>query len=171
MKTSPEDGFTLIELLIVTVIVGIIISAMGTAIVVALRTTTDTSARMAESHDAQMTAAFFVSDVQSADDVSTTDSTCAGTTPVVRLRWTDGSTVKMASYVLETAAGERRLVRKYCEDGVLLGSVAVSHNVNPAVAPALTCTPSCVSKPTTVSIRVTDASGYAYDVSGARRTP
>lgn len=63
---SPRDdaGFTLVELLMSIVILGIIAVPLGEVVLGYLRNADATTARMSESHDAQMAAAYFAQDVQ-----------------------------------------------------------------------------------------------------------
>src|SRR5947199_7557345 len=77
---SEESGFTLVELIVGMVITGLLISAIGSALIVVLRTTDVTNARFAESHDVQITSAYVANDVQSASSVSVSNATpdCSG---------------------------------------------------------------------------------------------
>lgn len=173
MSVRAEAGFTLVELLVATVITTVVIAAIAASIVVGLRTTDATNERLAESHDAQIAAAYFVPDVHSADDASTSDTECAGATPVIRLRWTDGSVVKVASYVSESAGGELRLTRKYCEDGAPVSTLTIAHRLSASVPPTVACTglagSSCTGEPATATLQVTDTSGYSFEITAARR--
>src|SRR5438876_61239 len=102
-RYSREQGFTLIELLIAVVVSGIIISALATGMIVALRGTADANERFIESHGAQTLATYFTSDVQSANpalvDTTATQVTGCSTTPalpalstnVVRMEWTENT--------------------------------------------------------------------------------
>lgn len=166
-----DDGFTLVELIVTMAILGAVGAAVTAAIVVGLRTTDATQARLAESHDRQMTPAFFITDAQSSDDVSVSDTACSNTTPVVRFRWTDQSVVKVAAYAIVTAQGERQLRRYYCEGATLVNTSSVAHNLSTTVDPVLACTPSCsgTSVPSKVAITITDTSGASFEVVGSRR--
>jgi len=74
-KLRHDDrGFTLIELLVAIVIMGIIAVPMGNVIISYLRNTDATTARLSESHDAQVSAAYFAADVASIGVRSTTYS-------------------------------------------------------------------------------------------------
>ena len=65
-----DDGFTLVkELLVGMVVAGLIVGAMGGALVVSFKTTDVTQQRMAESHDVQISSAYLANDVQSAKSV------------------------------------------------------------------------------------------------------
>jgi prepilin-type N-terminal cleavage/methylation domain-containing protein len=77
---DDERGFTLVELIIGMAITGILIGAIGSALVVVLRTTDVTNARFAESHDVQITSAYVANDVQSASSVSVSNASpdCSG---------------------------------------------------------------------------------------------
>jgi prepilin-type N-terminal cleavage/methylation domain-containing protein len=64
-----ERGFTLVELMISMVIISLLIGAIGSALVVSLRTTGVTNKRMSENHDVLITSSYLANDVQSASDV------------------------------------------------------------------------------------------------------
>jgi len=60
-----EAGFTLIELLISVSILGVIAVPLGNVVIGFLRNSNATTGRLAESHDAQISAAYFAQDVSS----------------------------------------------------------------------------------------------------------
>jgi prepilin-type N-terminal cleavage/methylation domain-containing protein len=176
MTADDEAGFTLVELLVTIVILGAIVGAIGTAIVVGLRTTDATQVRLAESHDAQMTSAFFGNDVQSASDVTLNAvSSCSGTISVVSFQWNDAGVSKVASYSVRSTATETQLLRRYCEGISPAAEVVIAHLVADASAvtaacqPAADCSGAHPWKPIKVTISVTDQSGYAYSISASRR--
>jgi prepilin-type N-terminal cleavage/methylation domain-containing protein len=74
MSRRDDRGFTLVELLIAIVILGIIAVPLGNVIISYLRNTDATTARLSESHDAQVSAAYFAADVASVGVRSTTYS-------------------------------------------------------------------------------------------------
>ncbi|EOD65671.1 prepilin-type N-terminal cleavage/methylation domain-containing protein [Amycolatopsis vancoresmycina] len=63
LSRRSDAGFTLIELLIVVVILGVVAAPIANVVIVSIRNTDATSARLAVSHDAQQSAAFFAQDV------------------------------------------------------------------------------------------------------------
>ena len=65
-----EQGFTLIELLIVIMISGLILSALSTAFITTMRGSQNVHEMFIQSHDAQLLATSFVSDVQSANPLT-----------------------------------------------------------------------------------------------------
>jgi prepilin-type N-terminal cleavage/methylation domain-containing protein len=71
-----DDGFTLVELLVAIVILGILAVPMADVVVAYLKNSDATSARLSESHDAQIAAAYFARDVQA---LGVHDYTVAGT--------------------------------------------------------------------------------------------
>jgi type II secretory pathway component PulJ len=155
---------TLIEVLIVVTILGIIVAPLTGGIVAFLRNTDATTNRMAESHDAQITAAYFAQDVQS---VGVRDWTAApyptkqsielnvaaagglypcgtGSNALVRFAWDDPavgpSSVRRVSYVVQLASSERQLHRVACDGaGAVTSDVIVAHNVDAVTAPVITC--------------------------------
>lgn len=129
---------TLIELLIAMIILGIMVSAVVTTIILVVKTTDETNNRLAESHDAQLAASYYVTDVQSADTVKTSfpsgtvlvwdgadpnrcGAPVTGATSVMQFDWSDpaGSARTAFYYLLDATEGtivtERRLIRLYCE--------------------------------------------------------
>lgn len=184
MTVRDENGFTLIELLLTVVITGIIIVALGESLLVGIRNTDDVTKRISDSRDAQLTARYFVADVQSSDAVLMTDAPApcgdpaAGYAPVARFTWTDQSVAKTALYVAQTVGTEKQLIRRYCEAGSLVGTVVVAHALG-ATNPAMTCVPgpACGATPSSVAMSVTltpytgfiATSPYQYSVSASRR--
>jgi prepilin-type N-terminal cleavage/methylation domain-containing protein len=76
-KPRHDAGFTLIELLIsvgIIGIIGIITVPLANSVIGVIRSTDDTSSRLAMSHDAQISAAYFAQDVAA---VGTRDATVA----------------------------------------------------------------------------------------------
>jgi prepilin-type N-terminal cleavage/methylation domain-containing protein len=65
LTRGRDEGVTLLEVLMVIVILSIIIVPLTAAVIVFIRNTDATTDRMAESHDAQIAAAYFTQDVQS----------------------------------------------------------------------------------------------------------
>ena len=190
---KSEEGFTLVELMISVVILGIIVGAMSAAIIVGLKTSDGTTNRLAESHDAQDVAAFFVTDVQSAvtvtykamDTVSTVPAGCSpASSPLLVFSWTDPSAgAEMVSYYSATSGSEAQLVRQQCVGGSS-STVVVAHLLDsstPQVACAPPTTPtSCTNPglvspaPRTVSLTLSavgsDGTTYSYTLQGSRRT-
>ena len=64
-RAARDAGFTLIELLVAVVILGVIMVPLGNAVIGYVRTTDATADRLALSHDAQLSAAYFARDVAS----------------------------------------------------------------------------------------------------------
>jgi prepilin-type N-terminal cleavage/methylation domain-containing protein len=63
LSRRSDAGFTVVELLVVIVILGVIAVPIANVVIGAIRNTDTTSARLAVSHDAQQSAAFFAQDV------------------------------------------------------------------------------------------------------------
>lgn len=142
LTRKADDGFTLIELLISTLILGVITFPLGNAVISYLHNTDATVARLSESHDAQVAAAYFAQDVASIGTRDwapgdypfnlqqsvwtsaagiTNPCATAGTT-VAQFSWDDLSSnsstppvpqIRVA-YVVETAGAERQLHRVTC---------------------------------------------------------
>lgn len=70
-RLRGEGGFTLPELLVTITLTSIILAALTASLVLALRTTGSASDRLTEANGSQQVAAYFVADVQSANELGT----------------------------------------------------------------------------------------------------
>lgn len=156
---QDERGFTLIEMLIASMVVVMVVGVIGTGLVVVFRTTEETTQRLAESPDLQIAAAYFGSDVQSAQTFS---GSCgpASPAPLVTLSWTDpgtdpaagvGDTTRVVTYVATTVGNQKELVRYSCIDGGTPASSTLVNYIQPTTSPTVACDPDCTS-PATMSI-------------------
>lgn len=160
-----DDGFTLIELLVAIAILGIITVPVANIIVGYLRNSTATVATLAESHDAQITAAYWAQDVssvgarssaspyplnQSVDDGNSAGwpypCTVSGSTPVVRLVWDDypsgpGTATQIrVAYVTETVGGQFQLHRLACAgSSTPTTDTVLAHDLSAAAPPTVSC--------------------------------
>lgn len=150
-----EEGFTLIEMVMVIVIMPIIVGGIAIALVTSLGAQSGVSTRLGDSHDAQITSANFVRDIQGAQFLSTnTTPFCGGGSQVLGLSWlsSDGTKQEVVSYstrslgtggsteVFQNARIQRfSLVRSFCSSGnnpIASNTVTVAHDLqDPAVAP------------------------------------
>jgi prepilin-type N-terminal cleavage/methylation domain-containing protein len=161
-RERREDGFTLIELLITVSLVGMVTVALAGAILGYLKNTDTTTRRLNESHDAQISAAYFAQDVasmgvrsatspyallQSVETSTTSTALACGTvgTNVVRFGWDDPTSTTAVSqlrvaYVIQTVGTERQLHRLVCVGGSTTPSqdVVLAHNLD-TTAPVVTC--------------------------------
>ncbi|MDP9331354.1 MAG: type II secretion system GspH family protein [Actinomycetota bacterium] len=166
-----EDAFTLVELIIGMVIVGLLVGAIGSALVVSLRTTDVTSARFNESHDAQISSAYLANDVQSAASVAVPGgSNCTASSRLVDFNYASGT----ASYFCGPSGGETQVTRSYGGQTVVVAHFAGTGR------PTVTCfsTPPSPcsatgtgpgSTPDQVTIGFTEASGFSYTLVGSKR--
>lgn len=197
--SDSEEGFTLIELLIVVVVLAIIIGTMAGAMIVGIRTTNATIQRLSESHDAQNSAAYFVSDMQSAVTTTVGSHNGCGSppSPLVSFEWTDYLGVdstdakeRIATYatgsedqVVEDETGELiqravTIVRHFCTKTGGSPSVEETTRIASLVSltslPEVAChpdPPGCSSTtPEIVEIAATEASGFEFRLSARRRS-
>ena len=177
--TAREDGFTLVELLMSIVISGIILGPIAASLLVGLRTSDETSNRLVGSNDAQMLSVWLTPDIQSAGgqsgDVATSSNTdCSGISNVLRLRWreTSGSTTTTynAAYAVSQTDGEWRLIRYLCVDSGSATTHVVARNLASSSAATATANGTKVSMTVTEANTPANPTGYAFTVSGHRRT-
>ena len=169
-----DSGFTLIELLMAIVIVGIITVPLANVFFGFLRGADDTTARLSESHDLQIAAAYWAGDVAS---IGTRDTTSpyalkqsvetgpaynfglypcgAEGTPdaIVRLAFDNftgdgtGTLVRIA-YVVRTVSGRTELHRLRCQgSSAVVSDITLAHDLDPSTPPALTCSSTCTAAP------------------------
>lgn len=179
-----DDGFTLIELLAAVAILAVITVPLANVVLVYLRTSDQIVARLMESSDVQLAAAYFARDVDSIgvratgspyafrSSIDTTGSaawpypcSAVGTIPVVRLVWDDypggaGTATQIrVAYVVSTDGTQLR--RLTCSDSAVPGStVVLARSLDPGTAAVVTCSPACSGTPDTVSVRLTFKAAY-----------
>ncbi|HVU91914.1 MAG TPA: prepilin-type N-terminal cleavage/methylation domain-containing protein [Jatrophihabitans sp.] len=201
-RAAQDDGFTLVELLVAIAIMGVITLPLANLLLSFFLNNSTTTGRLAESHDQQLAATYFAQDVA---DIGTRDQTslafnrsvwpgsfpagsCGSSSAagdqILLLKWDDltwdGTTQNVVgrsvAYVRGTSGGETQLRRLFCTGTTQQSSIVVVHNLDPGVAPAVVCSPSCTAgAPATVTltlgIRSNTGSGAALTVSltGDRR--
>jgi prepilin-type N-terminal cleavage/methylation domain-containing protein len=193
-----DAGFTLIELLVAIVILGIISVPLANVVIGYLRNSDAPAARMSESHDAQISAAYFSRDVASigvratASPYALTQSVdktnpgawsypCAivGSTPVVQFAWDDFSSAMPVRVAYVVAGGGTELHRLACSGSATpTSNVVLAHDLDPANPPIISCSPTCTAPPAVpatvtlaLTIKDTRNRGLAYTISlsGQRR--
>jgi prepilin-type N-terminal cleavage/methylation domain-containing protein len=141
-RSGDEQGFTLIELLICVTIIPIIAGALAAGLITVFSLQSGVSNRLGDSSDAQIIAASFTKDVQSASHI-TTDPTissptsplpfCGSGTLLLGLEW--GSGTEVAAYVEQLQTGTTyALVRNDCANGpwtTPTSSTTLSYDVLP----------------------------------------
>ena len=119
-RSQSEHGFTLIELLIVVTIMPLIVGALAAGLISVFSLQSGVSNRLGDSADAQVVAASFTKDVQSALNITTNATPLCGPatqTQLLGLEWGEG-TYEVASYVEELQTGKSyELVRNDCANG------------------------------------------------------
>ncbi|MGV8848146.1 MAG: PulJ/GspJ family protein [Propionibacteriaceae bacterium] len=155
------DGFTLVELLVAIVILGIISVPLGNVLIGYFRNTDATTARLIESHDAQISSAYWAQDVASIGTRSTTppnplnQSVWTGAsspylcptagTRIVSLAWDDFTsagtrTVIQVVYVVQTVSGHTELHRVRCQGtAAVVSDVTLAHDLDPSTPPTVAC--------------------------------
>lgn len=176
MRPRDDAGVTLVEVLVATLIAALISAVIAGAFTVGVRTTDESNKRLAGSHGAQITTAFFPKDVQSSLTITAGTTLCSSATSavpvtIVTLNWSDspaaGAAVpKQAKYTCAMSGTQRQLVRKYSENGVLVSTLVLVYDVTAA---SIACAPNCTT-PVSATLTATEAGGFAFSVSGSRRS-
>jgi prepilin-type N-terminal cleavage/methylation domain-containing protein len=144
-RRESEQGFTLVELLLAVSILGIIMAPLSLGFITGLRFIGRSDERFTDSRSALISAAYFASDVATANAVTPNDvAACGGGSALVSFNSADANGAVGAvqnnevSYVYDTAgAPSPRLLRKYCANaGAAVSSVTA---VSLASAPVVTC--------------------------------
>jgi prepilin-type N-terminal cleavage/methylation domain-containing protein len=189
-----DDGVTLIELLVCIAITGVVMSALAASFFASTRSINDSSARMANTHDSQMAASFFSSDVQSSRWVWTATPplafpTCGSGDSIVTFAWVGSdSQGKVATYRMINQDGERQLIRYLCSGPVLAmpmsptSTVVIAHNLytSPPIVDCFgsgnTKLPSCDGSDIVVAeltahaqANIADGTGFDYILRATRR--
>jgi prepilin-type N-terminal cleavage/methylation domain-containing protein len=192
--SRSEDGFTLAEVLVTVVITGIIAGAVTGSIIIGLRTTDATANRLTDSRDAQLVAAYFATDVQSADRVNPVNPpgppplTCAGPNETRVIDLVDdplgGGEASVVSYFTEsTSPGRIDLRRVACKGTKIVSDLVVASGLaNPGAV--MSCPGDVSCEPTQVKMTVSvtgcskltvscrpgiDSQPYEYELLGTRR--
>jgi prepilin-type N-terminal cleavage/methylation domain-containing protein len=156
-----EAGFTLIELLVVIVILGVIVVPLGNAVIGYFLNAAATTARIGESHDEQIAAAYWQQDVASVGNRATTYNQAtqtfdfrqsvnaafpcavpAGSSNVVVLAWSEydqsaNPTSISVAYVLDST--KTQLTRLHCRVTTIDSAAVLAHYLDAATPPVLTC--------------------------------
>jgi len=183
MLKRSDAGFTLIELLLAVTIMGVITIPIGNLLLGYLHNSKATVARLTESHDAQISAAYFAQDVASLGARDWTDTVtpyayrqsvelnapaatglypCGSGLPnaVIRLAWDDypsgagASPVQTrAAYVVETVGSEQQLHRITCSGNATVVTDVVL--AHDLVSATASCATSCTGAGSNLPHRIT----------------
>lgn len=189
MRTR-EEGFTLIELLIAVTIMGLMMGAITSAMIVAFRTVRSGDQGVTDSTGAQLLVSYMVSDAQAANLVQPTDFTCDGSA-LLELRATEAdASLNAANDIVYSVSakpgGGNQLTRNVY---ALAGSASSCSGVTPttqvlvldidAAGTSAACdTPTCTDASSVVGLTVKAFSlepksatytGYTFKVQGTRR--
>jgi prepilin-type N-terminal cleavage/methylation domain-containing protein len=184
-RASVEAGFTLIELMVAITITGIILVPIAAGLFVGLRTSDETSNRLAASNDAQLLSLWLPPDLHSAGNQAsdvvatpTANTECSGMNNVLRLRWRatevagGSATTYVAAYAIsQGTTGEYRLVRYYCVNSGAATPHVVARNLAGAAAATISASGTKVTMTVTEESTPTNPTPYTFSVSGNRRTP
>jgi prepilin-type N-terminal cleavage/methylation domain-containing protein len=180
--SGADDGFTLVELIVAVLIIGVITVPLGNVVIGYLRNTDATTARLIESHDVQITSAYWAQDAASIGTrsagptytlnqsiwtgASSLYSCPTAGTPIVSLAWDDFSsagttTLVQVVYMVQTVSGQTELHRVRCEQSsgvvTVVSNLTLSHylaSTPPVVACPTTLTECTPGPPTMVPTRV-----------------
>lgn len=184
---TRDGGFTLVELVIAVAILGVVMSAVCAAMLVALKTNKETSQRLGKSNDVQYAATWFAEDIASANSVTANATAVCGApvTALLNLTSTDldtttatiptappspEPTTRSISYVLTTqSTGDgtfRVLERRACGTSSAPTTVErIAKRLSTSVAPVVVTTAS-----PTISLELTSGDdGQSFTLYGTQR--
>jgi prepilin-type N-terminal cleavage/methylation domain-containing protein len=185
-----DAGFTLIELVVAVAILGVVMSAICAAMVAALRTNTETKARLEQSGDVQFSSTWLAEDIAGANTVTTGGTAVCGSsaTALMNLTSIDIDTVtapipatppptppttRSVSYVLVTVTDgdgtSRQLERRACAGSGPAVVERIARRLSTTVAPTVTRSPD-TSAPATVTLSLTADDGSTFTLTGNRRS-
>jgi prepilin-type N-terminal cleavage/methylation domain-containing protein len=182
-----DDGFTLVELLIAISLLGIVMGALISAMILSLRTVDATRQKITDTTGAQLVTSWLVGDAQSAQKVNPSASCDSSSDNLLELRWTDAAdntTITDVVYTAETAdATNMQLSRVvYAVSGASCTQTAKEQLVRDisttGSATVAVCSPACDDSATRVGLHVTafstqpnstQYSSYTFEVYGSRR--
>ena len=165
-----DSGFTLIELIIVVAVLPLVIGAIAAAIIVGFTDSSGVQSKISDSHDAQITSAYFVRDVQSAQAVTTETATSLCPTngtanQILGLYWTIGGNPVYVTYGTSPATPPL-LIRRYCYGSApevdstisedLFATLTSSGVSNACGAGVSSCAISGLSTEATIAVRCLD---------------
>ncbi len=127
-KPLKQKGFTLIELLIVMLISGIIVAAVGTAIIQVFRVNTLTSDSVAAFNQVQI-AGFWISHDAVMAHAVTVNNSETGELQSITLDWVDWE--NDAHHVVYTLNTSGEFKRTHSINGALQGTVSIAQNIDP----------------------------------------
>jgi prepilin-type N-terminal cleavage/methylation domain-containing protein len=168
---SDEGGFTLIELLVASVVIGILFSAIGGAIMLWFGTSQATTNRLALSHDSQLVSAYLIPDLTNGPSTLTTQSAgalCPSSFSELTLTWNDAATGTpyKTDYTVAPTSSGAVMSRTVTVNGVAQPSVTVVHNLKSTCGAVLTTSGSARTLTLTTSLNGTD---YTFSVTGSPR--
>jgi prepilin-type N-terminal cleavage/methylation domain-containing protein len=190
--TTDDEGFTLIELLIAIAIMGLMLGAITSAMIVAFRTVDARRQTVTDSSGAQLLVSYLVADVQAADRVQPTDFRCDAAS-LLELRSTDADAslnrMTVTAYAVSTGpSGGSQLSRDVytlnsaattCA-GIVASRRTLVQDID-STATAVKCDGGATCNNTSIIVGLHVAAysiqpkgneyvPYTFDISGTRRT-
>ena len=169
-------GFTLVELLITSIIVGIVTFAVGTALLIGIKTTFETGERLGQSNSSQLLGQYLLPDIASAapGGVNTSPGApfgCSGPAPagpsVLALTWTNEFTGSATRAVYRYEAPD--LLRYTCTPGGSPSRTTVARELK--LAPVVSTSGTAVVLTATVVQQQSSGDDYTFTVRASLRTP
>ncbi len=156
-----SDGFTLVELLITVTIIPLVMGAIGLALMSIFSLQGSASGRLTDSGGAQVISSTFLKDVQSAQMITTENTTsvpgstqCGTGTQLLGLRWngSGGNYLDYISYVTTPNAGgaSYSMYRQFCSNGSS-ATPTITDTVATDLSPSTATTPPYVQPTSTFS--------------------
>lgn len=173
-KSQKQDhGFTLVELLIVITILPIVVGAISVGLLSVFSLHTNVSNRISDSANSQILSAYFIKDVQSADQVNTQTSSspqCGTGTQLLGLTWNSSQTI--ISYIISSGTNGTTttysLVRQKCTAGnstPVSSTTLISDIASNQPPPSIACSATAQSCAASTSwISTAGVSGVTFNI-------
>jgi prepilin-type N-terminal cleavage/methylation domain-containing protein len=131
-RTHDEAGVTLIELLVSVSLLGLLMAALSGALIVGLRTTSDTQTSLGQSNVEQLVSTYLTKDIQAAVTVRTAGTSACGNQTIVLETTTRTDPLAASNVTVAYALSGTNLVRQVCGPSASVHTIA--HNVTSLTA-------------------------------------
>jgi prepilin-type N-terminal cleavage/methylation domain-containing protein len=159
-RGRAEAGLSLVEVLVAVSILGIIMTALSSALIVGLRSTRDTHTSLDQSNAEQLVTTYVTKDIQAADSVKTAGvSTCSGRPTALETTTRSDASASASDVTVTYSVVGTDLVRQVC--GPTPSTSTAGHHITSLTAS--NANPVSITVATAASSEV-DAYSWTFEV-------